>query len=526
MSIIQNNSDLRFIRRQNLEQESLVVGNYFKDIINSFGIDCHYYKLSLLYPEIFSTIIDQNNILYNAYGYQYATDYHISATMITYMEVENDIFNLNKYGLIPDTNVNFYFDSKEFACALAYQLGKLKEYKIDEVEVSYDLTPEEVQNFDFAEYIRTDFLSAEIVADLNDIEVKLGEETEVRCFIRKCTDLKINIPVNNFLYKSFNYSIYAEHPEDAMILFKFVLKKIPRKNKYHLSGKIYGSVLFHDLEMIGKYSESIVPCVGDVIVIDFPSTTSPERYEITECTNKQLTSDGINPLLHEYIWKCKAKRFVDSENNLPEENMDDKKVAEKIDLTSVGMEKVADKISIYTDKEDMVYGGYTRRSKLKDATMYDGHKQKPFELIQYENIIDIIEFGNGTKLCTDGFDLYFVVDNKSIILNMKRTTKSQESIYVSKDLQFLKATGSGLYFTNVNNVLYILIEDAEEITEETEAYVYLSRFDKLTEFTNANQNPNTNGENFYKFSNCNTILYSSEKHLYCKFESGKIVQLV
>jgi hypothetical protein len=29
-------------------------------------------------------------------------------------------------------DVNFYFDTKDFACALAYKLGKLKEYPIKE----------------------------------------------------------------------------------------------------------------------------------------------------------------------------------------------------------------------------------------------------------------------------------------------------------------------------------------------------------------------------------------------------------
>ena len=52
--------------------------------------------------------------------------------MISYMEVENDIFQLNKYGVLPNQDVNFYFDSKDFACALAWKLGRLKEYPIDE----------------------------------------------------------------------------------------------------------------------------------------------------------------------------------------------------------------------------------------------------------------------------------------------------------------------------------------------------------------------------------------------------------
>jgi len=51
------------------------------------------------------------------------------------MEVEQDIFQVNKFGYNPDANVTFYFDSNDFACALAEKLGQYKEIKIDETEV-------------------------------------------------------------------------------------------------------------------------------------------------------------------------------------------------------------------------------------------------------------------------------------------------------------------------------------------------------------------------------------------------------
>jgi hypothetical protein len=104
----------------------------YRDIIRQYGVDCNYYKIKIPHLEYFKSIIDENALIYNAYGETSTPDYSISTTMLTYMEVENDIFQLNKYGVIPNMDVNFYFDSTDFACTLAYKLGQLKEYPIKE----------------------------------------------------------------------------------------------------------------------------------------------------------------------------------------------------------------------------------------------------------------------------------------------------------------------------------------------------------------------------------------------------------
>ena len=133
MAIIQQKIDeIRYMRRQNLEEEAKMVGNYFRDIIRQYGVDVNYYKMKIPYLDVFKGILDDNAMIVQAYGEDPNPDYSISSDMISYMEVENDIFQLNKYGVLPNQDVNFYFDSKDFACALAWKLGRLKEYPIDE----------------------------------------------------------------------------------------------------------------------------------------------------------------------------------------------------------------------------------------------------------------------------------------------------------------------------------------------------------------------------------------------------------
>jgi hypothetical protein len=103
--------------------------------------------------------------------------------------------------------------------------------------------------------------------------------------------------------------------------------------KYILHGKVFGAVLFYDINRVGKYIELIHPDVGDVIAIDFPDEKSREEYEITECYDKQLTTDGISPLLHKYVWKCKARRRVDSYDRIHVVE-DDDRLQEKLRLQS------------------------------------------------------------------------------------------------------------------------------------------------------------------------------------------------
>ena len=93
-----------------MEQESKLMRGYYRDIIRSYGVDCRYYKRSTMFPEVFNAVVNKNNIIRAAYGYEPDPNFQLSAEMITYMEVENDIFQLNKFGAFPSTNVNFYFD--------------------------------------------------------------------------------------------------------------------------------------------------------------------------------------------------------------------------------------------------------------------------------------------------------------------------------------------------------------------------------------------------------------------------------
>jgi len=131
--------EVRFMKRKNLEEEARVIGNYFSDLITNYGIDCLYRKLDTKVFGDYHNIVDKNTILKHAYGQNDSPDYSCSAMMITYPEVVQNIFNMQKFGYVPQDEIDFNFDSKQFACDLAARCGQLKEYKIKDMDVAWEV---------------------------------------------------------------------------------------------------------------------------------------------------------------------------------------------------------------------------------------------------------------------------------------------------------------------------------------------------------------------------------------------------
>ena len=70
MSVIQSTQpELRYLKRQNLKQEANIVGNWYRDIIRSYGIDVTYNKLDTSFFDDFHGTVDKNAIIRQAYGY-------------------------------------------------------------------------------------------------------------------------------------------------------------------------------------------------------------------------------------------------------------------------------------------------------------------------------------------------------------------------------------------------------------------------------------------------------------------------
>lgn len=558
MSVLQSKeTELRYMKRKNLEQEARMIGNNMRDIIRSYGTDCIYYKQDTSIFENYKTIIDQNLILQRAYGYNLTPDYSCSARMISYMEVEQDIFQLNKFGLNPNMDVNFYFDSTDFACALASKCGQYQEYKIKEKEfdcevpectneikicykpgtsevitssyISDDIFPYNL-GMGYAEIYECELLSGKLSVDIHGYE--LNKETTVICHPYEHSDFIHNFPVNKDLYKSFQHFIKNDNYLQTLIFLTYKVSKVAigkdingnKKYKYILHGKIHGGILFYNIFKLGKYLDKIHPEVGDIITIDFPDENNPERYEITDCYDKSLQNDGISPLLHNYIWKCKARKYVNNSDEFIEAE-GDKRLNEKLNFEKLVDEEVSKSIIGYKDNEDAAYGGYD----LSNININEYDKQKPdsenhtqykYDYIDDGTALDIIHFATGSKLVTTGYELLFINKNGTAY---QITTESHpltvKSAYFEDGLRYLKATKDCLVFINIEGTSYKIIEDKEATKDQLEICLN-SLFEKTLDTGNVQ---NITNNNFYVFKESKTILWATEDALFCRLASNGIL---
>ena len=608
MAVLQSKlEEIRYLKRQNLEEESKMIGNMYRDIIRQYGVDCNYYKIKIPYLEKFKKIIDDNVLILHAYGQDSNPDYSISSDMLTYMEVENDIFQLNKYGVIPNMDVNFYFDSTDFACALAYKLGQLKEYPIKEqffaIEVpevisdfvtydtdgdgNYILTSLVVEETEISDYSKTggynreefielssfDILTHNLVdvkrytkeefkeLDLNQdvmflsddvfpygigygfpetyeseiltgrFEVKiepyeLDKEYTVLCHPYEHDDVAIRFPANDTIYKSFEHVIDTKEFVDQMLFLTYKVSKVKTGEgyKFILKGHLHGSILFHDLTKVGKYMEMIHPDVGDIVTIDFPDENNRQQFEITDCYDKNLTNDGINPLLHKYVWKCKARRYINSGEDFPEKNEGNERWEEKIDFLNNADEEVAKQIGEYDEENnDAVYGGYEREPDVYDKEAVDSHSTQDRIFLDDGSFIELIKFHDNSKLITDGYELYFIDTNNiqnQITLLEEKTIKQN---LIADGIQYLKATDNALYFVNFDNRIQRICEDDNITQGEIEMCL-----NSLIDTTYSTGDQNKDGDCYYKFTTSNTVLISISDHLYCRFgnKEHKMIRII
>ena len=551
MSVLQSQyNELRYLKRKGLEEESRIIGNALRDQIRQYGVDCVYYKLNTDNFIDFKNIIDQNTILRKAYGYEITPDYTLSAPMIVYAEVQTDIFQLNKYGYNPNVEVDFYFDRIDFACALATKCGRYKEYKIDKKEIVTiipNITNEYVEYNGQKQYLSAhefpyelgvfgdspiytcENLSGYFRAIIHPYEY--DKEYTILCDPYEHTQFNVEFPVNKDLYRSLKYKIENDDYLETLIYLTYkVIKENNGDNTYKsvLSGYIHGSVLFYDINHLGKYVDLIHPSVGDIIEIDFPDDKNREKYEITDCFDKQLTQDGINPLLHKYIWKCKGRRYTNSyEENTPQTEGDNR-VEEMQKYNTVTTDEVTDSISMYDTidgdvKEDAVYGGYDGV-----ITEYDIMKPNPYndkyDYIDDGTAIDLIRFDCGSRLITNGYDLMFMpaksIENGDACCYKIAMTSAElpgKSCLVEQKMKWLKATDSQIVFININGEVTQLICDMCATNNNLNICL-----NSLTEKTlNDGKSLNNNNQNFYKFSGTKTYMWATPYNLFAKLQSNK-----
>lgn len=367
-----------------------------------------------------------------------------------------------KYFIYINQNNIKYIDESEVPESDKWESENIYTYELSDNIFPY------AASFGNSNEFHTDIFKGKFNAIIGDYV--LDEEKTVTCQILEHDSVEIKLPTNEYTASSFKRNITNDSFLDIILFLTF---KVSEENgKYILRGKIHGGALFNDIYKVGKYMDLIHPDVGDIVTIGFPNEGSRQQYEITDCTDKKITNDGINPLLGQYVWLCKAKRYVPNGEDFPEVNEDNQRIEEKIDMLNNIDEIIARDIASYDeDENDDVYGGYDRELKPYDKRKVDYHKSELTDFEDDGSFLEIFAFYDNSKLVTDGYDLYYITSKNEAF---KMTTVYDEINEKDKPSspkygnQYLKSTDNAVYFINFDNKSCKLCEDSEITKGEVE----------------------------------------------------------
>jgi hypothetical protein len=499
---IRNPEELRFLKRNQLEQEAKVISNYYRDIIRQMGIDCIYIKQDTEYPTIINpTLSAYEDIIY---GEQNNMSYSASADMVVYMEVEQDLFALNQEGSLPDSHYIVSFMIDEYASKFAYLVGGNDEFKtalelsgaVDNYSASLSSTFEieglsGIISYDFDLSGATSGFYTPTISDLTP-------------------DYQREVLINPYIKESKSYTITDD--DNVVAFIGDYTSNIDGNGDGVITSNVGGSLLYSSINSINRYRETIRPSVGDIIRLDFPAEVNFEEYEITQVYDRQLTDGGINPLLHKYIYRCDMIRRTPSGEEIfgDDESMEAyaKDFLDVIEKTQHAHDIISDEVDDYSDNVDDIYGGYgSTDNKVPDVDEFITDVEVDEEVI-------IHTFVDESTLFTNGFDLFFT---NATGITSKLTTFDITGIVedVPVDLMYLKSDGVDIYFMNKNGLT------ARMTDNDGTGYTQIPINTKLYDF----DNDSTMNGMFYMFKSSSSVLYTDTVNLYTRNDSDVITQL-
>jgi hypothetical protein len=95
---------IQYLAQQNLQSEQKIQRNWYREVIAQYGIPTVYYRTDNNFTAMLSTI----------YGERPNVDYFLSANMNVYLDMNQDIILLNKFGLQTDAEAIAYVLRDDF----------------------------------------------------------------------------------------------------------------------------------------------------------------------------------------------------------------------------------------------------------------------------------------------------------------------------------------------------------------------------------------------------------------------------
>lgn len=358
---INTRADLRYLQRNELTPVHQLQNNYFRELINSYGVDAIYFRHNV---DAFDDDLPLSGKNFDfIWGEQSSMSFWLSAPVVVYMASQGDTILLSKLGQETDGDMDAYILIDDFTENFRDLVGKR------EVYAKYDTISATVTSglLTFSEDI--------ISTDLSGYTSGSTTFTTSGSVSAEFTTSFIRYPK---LYSDYMYKCEA-YTEQTVL--GDILTTLSGTIDENLNGTLVGSVsgyLGHYLEESrdgGGPFWKIAPKVGDFFRLDFHDNNH-EEYEINRVIDRNLQSEGLNPLLEKYVWHMTTIRRdpsyeymgdIDLDGNVthtPEEEFTDDKFENSNDkIEQVSNDELFDYSESIIDEydglnSDSIYGEY------------------------------------------------------------------------------------------------------------------------------------------------------------------------
>lgn len=345
---------IRYQREEDLEPQREIHRGYFREIIHQYGVDATYFrKDSNFYESPSGAYVNY------AYGEETTATYFLSADVIIYMEMEGDSILMSKFGIETDGDANSYILIEDFTEQFRDLIGTERLYIPDLtisacVESGYTCLSAEVSS---------PGLEGKIEECLT---FDLSALSPSGSFVSGVTIMPFERTpsvMNPFTKSSPEYTEQATSGTVSGYYSGF----LDASGNGAISGDVSGNLIYmgEPANNAGPNWE-IAPQVGDFFRIQFHDGVNNEEYEISRISDKDLISDGLNPLLDRYIWKMSVTRRDPSYELVIGENDEEPWTTDKSEQ-NVWHETESDEIFDYDIEpvddvdgigSDDIYGGY------------------------------------------------------------------------------------------------------------------------------------------------------------------------
>lgn len=333
----------------------------FDDMIRINGVDLAYFrKFNTFFQD------DQHNNANMIYGEDTTAQYYLSGVVRAYLQISKQQFSFNLMGYQATQQIDIWLTIQDFRARFGTLIGKVKN-DLFAVPITGDL-----YNMEYFGYMDIPEFYAQIYGQLNDNLIVTNAYPQIK-----------QRPLNSKFYNSI-YRISKLQPISGTLNGRL---ETYIQNDSYVSGILKGELYYHTLDNIqNSPSWQIAPQVGDYF--KFIAGNIQEQYEIKQVLDKQITKDGLNPLLGKYLFRCKAIRRVPSQeqhNNIQTKDQIGQDINDMLNTKNINhvtnaqkqqnypyytkkqqkrykqnkrTNNIAAGIYKYQDNQDNVYGGY------------------------------------------------------------------------------------------------------------------------------------------------------------------------